>query len=118
MSSSVSAPVMPPAAAASQLLFQLGTGHFVASALQVVVRLGIPARLSDGAQTSAELASATGVQEDPLYRVLRALASVGLFDETSPRRFALTAAGEFLRPGVPGSMHDMMLWVTSPLHFR
>jgi hypothetical protein len=118
MSSSVSAPVMPPAAVASQFLFQLGTGHFVASALQVVVRLGIAARLSDGARTSAELASATGVQEDPLYRVLRALASVGLFDETSPRRFALTAAGELLRPGVPGSMHDMILWVTSPLHFR
>lgn len=118
MSSSVSTPVMPPAAAASQLLFQLGTGHFVASALQVVVRLGIPARLSSGARTSAELASATGVQEDPLHRVLRALASVGLFDETSPRRFALTTAGELLRPGVPGSMHDMILWVTSPLHFR
>ncbi len=117
MSSSVSTPVMPPAAAA-QFLIQLGTGHFVASALQVVVRLGIPARLADGARSSAELASATGVREDALYRVLRALASIGLFDETSPRRFALTATGELLRPGVPGSMHNMMLWMTSPLHFR
>ena len=109
------APTRPPA---SQILFQLGTGHFIASALQVVVRLGIPALIGDDTRTAAELARATGVQEDPLYRVLRALASVGLFDETAPRTFALTDDGQALRPGVPGSMHDMALWVTSPLHFR
>ena len=115
---STATPVMPPAAAASQLLFQLGTGHFVASALQTVVRLGIPALIADGTCTAADLAAATGVREDALYRVLRALASVGVFDEASPRQFALTDAGQLLRPGVDGSMHDMLLWVTSPLHFR
>jgi hypothetical protein len=117
MSNTVS-PAPPASQAASQLLMQLGTGHFVASALQVVVRLGIPARIADAALTAAELAIATGVQEDSLYRVLRALASVGLFDETSPRRFKLTEAGQALRPDVPGNMHDMALWVTSPFHFR
>jgi hypothetical protein len=117
MSNTVS-PVHPPSQAASQLLMQIGTGHFVASALQVVIRLGIPARIADGALTAAELASATGVQKEALYRVLRALASVGLFEETAPRRFTLTEAGQTLRPDVPGSMHDMALWVTSPFHFR
>lgn len=114
----LSSPVGPSPAAVSQVLFQIGTGHFVASALQVVVRLGIPARIADGELTAAELAGATGVQEGPLYRVLRALASVGLFSETSPRRFKLTPTGQALRPGVPGSMYDMALWVTSPFHFR
>lgn len=117
MSNTVS-PVQPPSQAAAQLLLQIGTGHFVASALQVVVRLGIPARIADGALPIEELATATGVQEDALYRVLRALASVGLFDETSPRRFRLTEAGQALRPDTPGNMHDMALWVTSPFHFR
>jgi hypothetical protein len=50
--------------------------------------------------------------------VLRALASVGVFEETAPRRFGLTAAGHALRPDVPGSLYDMALWITSPLHFR
>ncbi len=117
MSQTVSS-VQPTSQAAAQLLMQIGTGHFVASALQVVVRLGIPARIADDALTSAELATATGVQEDALYRVLRALASVGLFDETAPRRFKLTEAGHALRPDAPGNMHDMALWITSPFHFR
>lgn len=108
----------PPQAAAAQLLLQLGTGHFVASAIQVVVRLGIPERIGQGTTKTSELAAAAGVGEDNLYRVLRALASVGLFDETAPRQFALTTAGELLRPGVPGSMYDMALWITSPFHFR
>jgi hypothetical protein len=118
MSHSVSAPAAPPPLAAPQLLFQIGTGHFVASALQVVVRLGIPDRIADGALTAAELAGATGMQEDALYRVMRALASVAVFEETAPRRFKLTTAGQALRRDVPGSMHDMMLWITSPLHFK
>ena len=117
MSNTVSQ-VQPPSQPAVQLLMQIGTGHFVASALHVVVRLGIPARIADGALTATELAGATGVQEEALYRVLRALASVGLFDETAPRRFTLTEAGQALRPDMPGNMHDMVLWVTSPFHFR
>ena len=115
---STSAPPMPPQAAAAQLLTQLATGHIVASALQVVLRLGIPDALAGGPRTSAELADAAGVREDGLYRVLRALASVGVVFEAPTRRFALTEAGALLVSGAPGSMRDMALWVTSPFHFR
>jgi hypothetical protein len=107
-----------PSPAVVQQLMQMATGHFVASALQVVLRLRIPARIGDGAPTSEELAIAAGVQEEALYRLLRALASVGLFEEKPVRRFALTEAGQALRPGVPGSMYEMALWITSPFHFR
>jgi len=117
MSSAPSEPTMPPEAAAAQLVIQVGTGHLLASALQVVVRLGIPDRLAGGARTVAQLAGDTGVREDALYRVLRALASVGLFDETAPRSFALTLAGQMLRTGVPGGLRDTVLWITSPFHF-
>jgi hypothetical protein len=103
--------------AAAQVL-QLATGHILASALQVVVRLDIPDRLAGGPRTAADLAGDAGVQEDPLYRVLRALASVGLFSEEAPRRFALTPAGQKLRKDVPGSLRDTVLWVTSPFGFR
>jgi len=115
---STTAQVMPPEAAAAQLLTQLATGHIVASALQVVVKLGVADTLASGPRTAAELASELRVNEDALYRVLRALATTGLFDETTPRRFRLTVAGEMLRANVPGSMRDMALWITSPFHFR
>jgi hypothetical protein len=109
---------MPPQAAASQLVIQLATGHIVASALQVALRLGIPDRLANGSRTAAQLAGETGVREDALHRVLRALASVGIFAETAPRRFALTDAGELLTGGAPGSLRDACLWISSPFHFR
>jgi hypothetical protein len=113
-----SAPVGSPQAAASQLLYQLATGHWIASALQVVLRLGIIDRFVGEPRTSAELAAAAEVNEDALYRVMRALAAVGIFNEVAPRRFRLTPAGEQLRFGVPGSMYDMALWTTSPFHFH
>src|SRR6188508_1401920 len=104
MSSTVPPPNMPPEAAAAQLVMQLGSGHFLASALQVVLRLAIPDRLAAGPRTTAELAREAEVQEDALYRVLRALASVGIFEEDAPRRFTLNLPGQMLRSDVPGSM--------------
>ena len=115
---STTAPVMPPEAAAAQLLTQIATGHIVASALQVVAKLRVADKLASGPRSAAELATELRVNEDALFRVLRALAAVGVFEETTPRRFKLAAAGEMLRANVPGSMHDMALWITSPFHFR
>jgi hypothetical protein len=116
MSNSVTTSAAPPQAA--QTIFQLGTGFIASSALQVAVRLTIADRLAGGAKTAAALAADTGVQEDGLYRVLRVLASVGVFEETSPRRFALTPAADLLRTDRPDSMHPMALWLTDPFHFR
>ncbi len=113
-----SRPALPPEAAAAQLLFQIATGHFAASALQVVAKLRLADQLATGSQSTAALAKHFSVHEDALYRVLRALASIGVFDEVAPREFALTQAGQMLRSTVPGSMHHMALWVTSPFHFR
>jgi hypothetical protein len=48
---------------------------------------------------------------------MRALASVGIFDERQPGSFDLTAAGRLLQKGQPG-FYDMGLWITSPFHFR
>jgi hypothetical protein len=109
---------LPPEAVAAQLVIQVGSGHLVASALQVVVRLAIPDLLAKGPRNAADLAKETSTQTDALYRVLRALASIGLFEEDGQGRFALTLAGQMLRADVPGSMRPMALWITSPFHFR
>lgn len=118
MTNPSSSPSLPPEAAAAQHVIQLATGFIVSTALQVSVRLGIPDRLANGPKSAKELAAEAGVQEDALYRVLRALASVGIFDESDGRRFALTLAGGLLRSGVPGSVQAMAKFMCSPFHLR
>jgi hypothetical protein len=115
--STIDRPAMPPEAAAAQLLFQIGTGYMASAALQTILKLGIADRLAQGPADARDLAQQVGVNEDALYRVLRTLASLGLFEEQAPRTFALTQAGRLLQKG-PGSFHDMGLWITSPFHFR
>jgi hypothetical protein len=102
----------------AQLVFQLGTGYIASSALQVAAKLTIADRLAQGPRTAASLAADTGVQEDALYRVLRVLASLGVFEETAPRMFALTPAAALLRTDQRGSLHPMVLWLTDPFHFQ
>jgi hypothetical protein len=111
------APAQSPEQAA-QLIFQLGTGYIASSALYVVARLNIADKLAKGPRTAAALAADAGVREDGLFRVLRALASLGVFVETEPRTFALTPAAELLRTDRPGSIHPMALWIADPFHLR
>ena len=111
-------PGAPPDSAAAQHTLQLAFGFIVSAALGSAARFGVADQLSEGPRTTAELARSTGANEDALHRVLRALAMVGVFTETSPRTFALTPAANMLRSGVPGSVRDMVLWMCDTFHFR
>jgi len=93
-------PPVSPAAALSQLL----RGSLVTQLIHVAATLGVADVLRDGPKSCHELAAALRVDSEALYRVLRALASLGIFEETDPRRFALTAMAEPLRSDVPGSL--------------
>jgi hypothetical protein len=84
------------------LLYQLATGHYVSQALYVAAELGIADRLAGGPQSHDALAEQTATHAPSLRRVLRLLASVGVFAEGADGRFELTPAGSFLRSG-PGS---------------
>jgi hypothetical protein len=72
-------------------------GYQVSQALYVVATLGIADQLAAGPRTSDELAVAVGAHADALYRVLRALAAVGVFTELDGAWFVLTPLGEHLR---------------------
>jgi hypothetical protein len=102
----------------AQHVFQLATGYIVSTALQAAVQLRLADLLGNGARSTAELAGDCGVNEDALYRVLRALASVGVFEEVAPRRFGLNPAAAMLRSDAPGSLYDMVRWISSPFHLR
>jgi hypothetical protein len=71
-------------------------GALVTRALGLAADLRVAQELADGPRSSAELARERGVDPDALYRVLRALASDGIFEETEPGVFGHTAASEVL----------------------
>ena len=86
-----------------EVLFQMVVGKWISQAIGTVVELGIPDELRKGARRCSDIAREAGVSEDALYRLLRALASVGLFAESADRRFRLTPMGQFLRSDHPES---------------
>ncbi len=77
--------------------------------IYVAVRLGIPDLLTDGPKSIGALAAAVDADPSALYRLLRALASVGIFAEDSRGSFALTPVAELLRSDVPGSFRPFVL---------
>src|SRR5262245_23457887 len=83
---------------------RLVNGYQVSQALYVAATLGLADKLAEGARANDELAQATGTHAPSLYRLLRALASVGVLRELDDQRFELTPLGERLRSDVPGSI--------------
>src|SRR4051794_32600603 len=79
-------------------------GKWVAMALSVAAKLRVADALAAGPRAVADLAAETGTHAPSLYRVLRALASVGVFAEYPDARFRQTPLSEVLRSDVPGSM--------------
>lgn len=102
----------------SQHVFQLIGGYMMSTALYAATSLRVAQHLADGARPVSELARVTGANEDALFRVLRVLASAGVFAEVSPRTFANTPASSLLIPGVPGSLYEMVVWTADPFHLR
>jgi SAM-dependent methyltransferase len=92
-------------------LTSLLRGYFITQALFVTTRLSIPDHLAraDGPLSVEDLATATGSHVEALYRVLRALAGEGIYEERPDRRFALTPLSTLLRADVPGSMRAATL---------
>jgi hypothetical protein len=86
------------------VLDRLIVGHWVAQAIAVVAELGVADRLADGPRSVEDLAAELGADAGALHRVLRALASEGVFTEVEPRRFGLTPIARLLRSDVPGSL--------------
>jgi hypothetical protein len=98
-----------------QQLLQMAGGFRLSACLYVAVKLGIADLVADGPRPVQALADHTGTNADALYRVLRALSSLGVFSEPEPRTIGLSATADLLRTGVPGSIHSLVLWITNPL---
>ena len=71
-------------------------GGLVTRALALAADLGIARRLLEGPRPVEKLAEESGADPDTLHRILRALASDGIFAEEEPGVFRNTAASEVL----------------------
>jgi len=99
-------------------IMQLGIGYMQAACLYVTAKLRIADLLAAGPTPVSELARQTNVKEGPLYRVMRAISSAGVFREVAPHTFANTPLSETLRADVPGSALPTVLFLCDPLHLR
>ena len=102
----------------AEQVLQIAMGYMASSALYVAIALNVPDELAGGPKDVSALARACRANEDALYRVLRLLASMGMFAEQGPRKFALTPASDLLRKDVPGSLRGMAVFLPDPFHLR
>src|SRR5262245_61925019 len=85
-------------------LMDIAVSYQRSRALMVATELGIANLLGDRSLPVADLAQATGTHAPTLYRLLRALASIGVFHEDGEQRFSLTPMGQLLRSDAPISV--------------
>jgi len=100
-------------AASPQQLREMITGCWGTQVINVAAQLRIADLIGDGSKNADEIAEITGSNPGALFRLLRAMAGLGLCTHDGGRGFALTPTGQLLRGDVPGSMRGMALhWGT------
>ena len=99
---------VPPAVQMVQLL----AGFQLSQALYAAARLGVADCLRDGPKDAAALAADIGADAQSLRRILRTLASIGVFTQTADELFGLAPLGETLTQDSPASMRDLaIMWM-------
>lgn len=82
-------------------------GFVPAQAIAIAAELGIADLVASEPMTATQLAEATGSDARALYRVMRYLASLGIFQADEQERFGLTPMAELLKSDAPDSMRSM-----------
>ena len=93
-------------------MMQMITGMWVSKSLGVLARLGVADHMAAGPTPVSELAKAVSVNPDALFRLMRALAAVGIFERTNGDQFSLTETGGLLRSDAPQSVRWFAASVT------
>jgi hypothetical protein len=94
----------------------MATGYWVSQSIYVAAKLAIPDAIGSSLKSCPEIAAAIGANEHALFRLLRALCSIGICAEKNGR-FGLTSQGRLLQNDVPGSWRSMVLTL-GEIHYR
>jgi hypothetical protein len=99
-------------------LMRLINGYQVSQALHVAGTLGVADQLKDRPKSYDVVARSCGAHPPSLYRLLRALAAVGVFHETGNKEFSLTPLGVCLTSDAPDSRCNYARWIGTPGQWR
>ena len=99
-------------------LHHLTSGYWISAAIKVAAELNLADLLAEGARAITDVARVTGTHPAALYRLLRTLASVGLFTEVEPGHFALTEMGGLLRKDHPKSLYGLTRYACGETQWR
>ncbi len=99
------------------VLYEQFQNLWLLPSLYVAAELNIAGHLKEGPHTASELAGKTGASPDPLYRLLRALASAGIFRQYPHGKFGLNSRSEALLDG-RGSLRHMLMQHLGPVNWQ
>jgi hypothetical protein len=99
-------------------LSQMISGYWVSQAIYTAAKLGIADLLKPGSQSCQQLAENTDSNPGSLYRMMRALASIGIFQETEPEQFILTPLAEYLCSDHPQSLQATAVMLGDAPHYQ
>ena len=92
-------------------LVRLINGFQISQALHVAASLAVADHLKDGPKSAAVLARACDAHPRSLYRLLRALAAVGVFHENDDMEFSLTPVGFCLTSNAVGTRRNWARYI-------
>ncbi len=99
-------------------LMRLLDGMMRSQAIYTAAKLDLADRLGDGIKSISQLAQETHMHGASLHRLLRALASIGIFAEQEPYAFTNTALSSLLRSDHPDSLRDMARFQGSDIFWK
>jgi O-methyltransferase domain len=91
-------------------LVEMAMAYSRSRVLCAAARLGVADALGDEVRSVGFLAENCHADANSLYRLLRALASIGVTEETTPEHFRLTAFGKPLRKDEPQSVWPSVIF--------
>jgi hypothetical protein len=89
-------------------VFEMATGYWASQVVYVAAKLGIADLLADCPKSYEEIANATGCDRSSVFRLMRALAGLGVV-AMEDHLFRLTEVGASLQSDMPGSLRAMIL---------
>jgi hypothetical protein len=92
-------------------MLQLLSSLWVTRAVGTFARLGLADVMEDGAEEAAAIAAARGLVPDRVYRLLRALSTVGIVAEPARGRFVLTPLGRLLGSHAPNNTRTTAIFL-------
>jgi len=95
----------------------MATAYWLSQAIYVAAKLNIADLLKDGPQSSVALAASTGSDAPSLFRLMRALSSVGIFSQLGRDCFALSRLAESLQTEVHGSLRATVITI-GEIHYQ